>query len=140
MGKQMAHCFRFSVEYLLSIGLLRSVRGAHGAGPELDPNDLAAFVAHLFFMEPSNFAFLTLLAADNGRTLKKLCRPGRANREERVVAILCHLFCRSRLTSATANWANRHRDETGPSTVVLERLSDIGDVEEEEGGRRVRRR
>jgi len=46
IGKQMAHCFRFSVDYLLSIGLLRCVQGAPACS-ELEPNDLAAFVAHL---------------------------------------------------------------------------------------------
>jgi len=46
IGKQMAHCFRFSVEYLLSIGLLRDAQGTPDRS-QLEPNDLAAFVAHL---------------------------------------------------------------------------------------------
>ncbi len=134
IGKQMAHCFRFSVEYLLSIGLLR-LDQEQGV---LDPNDLAAFVAHLFFTEPSNFAFLSLLLSDDGNTLKKLCRRGRPNREERVVSILCHLFCRSRILESTASWAQSHKSETGPSVVVLPRLSDIGDIIHVAGGGQMR--
>ena len=52
MGKQMAHCFRFSVEFLVRMGLLRHVDGPVG----LESNDLSAVVAHLFFMEATYFA------------------------------------------------------------------------------------
>ena len=134
MGKQMAHCFRFSVEYLLSIGLLQYDEEKC----VLDPNDLAAFVAHLFFTEPSNFAFLALLLSDGGNALRMLCRPGKPDREVRVVSILCHLFCRSRLNMVTAKWAMRNPHKTGPSKVVLESLSKIGDIIQDEDGRRVR--
>ena len=124
MGKQMAHCFRFSVEFLLRMGLLRQIDGPVG----LEPNDLSAFVAHLFFMEPSNFAFLTLLLADEGRSLKLLCSPGRPNREEVVLSILCNIFCRQYLPKSVAHWAMNNRSETGPSCVVLDGLSKIGDL------------
>ena len=52
MDQQMAHVFRFSVEYLQRFGLV-----SINADGETYPNDLAAFVAHLFFTEQSNFAF-----------------------------------------------------------------------------------
>ena len=134
IGKQMAHCFRFSVEYLLSVGLLQYDEEKS----VLDPNDLAAFVAHLFFTEPSNFAFLTLLLSDGGNALRMLCQPGKPERAERVVSILCHLFCRCRLDRPTASWAEQRPDETGPSTVVLKKLSEIGVVIEDENGCRMR--
>ena len=134
IGKQMAHCFRFSVEYLLSVGLLQYDEEKS----VLDPNDLAAFVAHLFFTEPSNFAFLTLLLSDGGNALRMLCQPGKPEREERVVSILCHLFGRCRLDRPTASWAEQRPDETGPSTVVLKKLSEIGVVIEDENGDRMR--
>ena len=129
MGKQMAHCFRFSVEFLLRMGLLRHIDGPVG----LEPNDLSAFVAHLFFMEPSNFAFLTLLLADEGRALKFLCRPGRPNREEVVLSILCNIFCRQYLPKSVAHWAMNNGSETGPSCVVLAGLSKIGDLVRKDG-------
>jgi hypothetical protein len=124
MGKQMAHCFRFSVEFLFRMGLLRQVDGPVG----LEPNDLSAFVAHLFFMEPSNFAFLTLLL--EGKALKLLCRPDRPkeDREVLVLSILCNIFCRQYLPKSVAHWAINNRSKTGPSCVVLEGLSKIGDL------------
>ena len=192
---QLAHCFRFSVEYLLRLGLVRKAvfgvlwaskdakptqgrelsEPAHArTGAErlakaltakttytcgdygihdlhvddfiksgdayfqaaeveyiLEPSDLGAFVAHLFFMEPANFAFLTLLCDNEGQTLKYLCRPGRANREEIVLSILCHIFCRATIPRRMAEWAKRNKDKTGPSQVVLDPLSEIGDIVEE---------
>ena len=121
MRSQMAHCFRFSIEYLLRLGLLRVVENS------LEPNDLGAFVAHLFFMEPANFAFLALLCHDDGRALKFLCRPGRANREEIVLSILCNIFCQLRLPNSLAKRAKMDKASTGPSKVVLDQLSEIGD-------------
>ena len=122
---QLAHCFRFSLEYLLRLGLVR--KAAYG----LEPSDLGAFVAHLFFMEPANFAFLTLLCDNEGQTLKYLCRPGRTNREEIVLSILCHIFCRKTIPRRMAEWAKRNKDKTGPSQVVLDPLSEIGDIVQE---------
>lgn len=121
MRVQLAHCFRFSVEYLLGLGLLQKVGG------RLEPNDLAAFVAHLFFMEPANFAFLTLLLDEDGDTLKNICRP-RANREENVLSILCNIFCRQRLPHSVAQWAHGNKARTGPSKVILTPLSKIGET------------
>jgi hypothetical protein len=127
MGRQMAHAFRFSVEYLQRAGLI----SINEAG-DTEPNDLAAFVAHLFFMEPSNFAFVSLLVADNGALFRRLCRPG-PNRDEKVLSVLCHLFGRKLLPDSLAEWA-RNRDSTsGPSVVLLPALSSIGDPARVEG-------
>ncbi len=183
---QLAHCFRFSVEYLLRLGLVRKAvfgvlwaskdakptqgrelseprlakaltakttytfgdYGIHDlhvddfiksesddvyfqaaeVGYGLEPCDLGAFVAHLFFMEPDNFAFLTLLCDNEGQTLKDLCRPGRANREEIVLSILCHIFCRKTIPRRMAKEAKLNKVKTGPSQVVLNPLSEIGDI------------
>jgi len=89
------------------------------------------------FLEPSNFAFLTLLLADGGKTLKMLCRPG-PNREEKILTIICHLFCRSRLPTSTAVWAQTKKAETGPSVVILQNLSEIGDMVKDKDGRLMR--
>ena len=124
MGKQMAHAFRFSVEYLQRIGLVRVTEAE-----EMEPNDLAAFVSHLFFMEPSNFAFVSLLTAEDGSLLRRLCRPG-PQRDEKVLSVLCHLFCRQLLPknlADNAEWATHRSSTSGPSMVLLPDLSSIGD-------------
>ena len=117
MRVQLAHCFRFSVEYLFRVGLLKKVENM------LVPNDLAAFVAHLFFMEPANFAFLSLLCDKHGDTLKYICRPNRASREEKVLSILCNIFCRQELPRSVSQFARENSKGTGPSTVILDPLS-----------------
>ena len=136
MSVQMAHCFRFTVEYLFRSKLLWV------DGGQLEPNDLAAFVAHIFFMEPSNFAFLSLLTADNGLPMRRLCRisPGhqamsKAEREreersraQRVLAVVCNIFCRTRLPRTVADHARQFPAATGPSTVLLPGLDNIGDL------------
>jgi len=122
MKVQLAHMFRFSVEYLLGLGLLQKVDN------RLEPNDLAGFVAHLFFMEPANFAFLALLCDKHGDTLKYICQPGRARREEKVLSILCNIFCRQELPRSVAQWALGDRARTGPSKVVLDPLSKTGEI------------
>jgi len=66
-----------------------------------------------------------------------LCRPG-PNREEKVLTIICHLFCRSRLPPSTALWAQTEKAETGPSVVILQNLSTIGDMVEGKDGRLMR--
>jgi len=92
---------------------------------------------HYSFLEPSNFAFLTLLLADGGKTLKMLCRPG-PNREEKILTIICHLFCRSWLPPSTAVWAQTKKGETGPSVVIVKNLSEIGDMVKGKDGRHAR--
>jgi ATP-dependent RNA helicase DDX60 len=121
MGKQMAHVFRFSVEYLQRAGLV-SIK----SDGETEPNDLAAFVAHLFFMEPSNFAFVSLLTADDGALFRRLCQP-HPQRDEKVLSILCHLFGRKLLPKSLAEWASCRDSTSGPSVVLLPTLSNIGD-------------
>ena len=95
-------------------------------GGQLEPNDLAAFVAHLFFMEPSNFAFLSLLTADEGKSMRRLCRPG-PDREVRVLSVLCNIFCRTRLPRPVADRARAYPATTGPSKVLLPGLDEIGE-------------
>ena len=121
MGRQMAHAFRFSVEYLQRAGLI-SIK----ADGETEPNDLAAFVAHLFVMEPSNFAFVSLLVAEEGALFRRLCRP-HPQRDEKVLSILCHLFGRKLLPTSVAKWTSCRDSTSGPSVVLLPALSSIGD-------------
>jgi len=66
-----------------------------------------------------------------------LCRPG-PNREEKVLTIICHLFCQSRLPPSTAAWAQTKKAETGPSVVILQKLSEIGDMVKGKDGRLMR--
>ena len=66
-----------------------------------------------------------------------LCRPG-PNREEKILTIICHLFCRSRLPTSTAVWAQTKKAETGPSVVILQNLSEIGDMVKGKDGRLMR--
>ena len=120
MGRQMAHAFRFAVEYLQRMGLIR----VDGAG-ETEPNDLAAFVAHLFFMEPSNFAFVSLLIADDGKLFQRLCRPG-PQRDETVISVLCHVFMRSPVPASLAARVLQRGSTSGPSIVLLPDLASIG--------------
>ena len=202
MTAQMAHCFRFSVEYLLRVHLLRvssdgtavkapekalatenmklssndqqvldswmdydsekgpkspvatkqlEIGDSDGEAPlqpeqaldatlesqpygrkgnsrcgQLEPNDLAAFVAHLFFMEPSNFAFLSLLTANEGSAMRHLCRPD-PERDVRVLSVLCNIFCRTRLPRPVADRARAYPATTGPSKVLLPGLDEIGE-------------
>jgi hypothetical protein len=120
MGRQMAHAFRFSVEYLQRAGLVSITESG-----ETEPNDLAAFVAHLFFMEPSNFAFVSLLVADSGELFRRLCRPG-PKRDLKVLSVLCHLFGRKLLPKSLAQRARCRDSTSGPSIVLLPTLSSIG--------------
>ncbi len=121
MGRQMAHVFRFSIEYLQRAGLV-----SINADGETEPNDLAAFVAHLFFMEPSNFAFVSLLVAYEGKLFRRLCRP-HPQRDEKVLSVLCHLFGHKPLPTRLAEWARCRNSTSGPSVVLLPTLSSIGD-------------
>jgi ATP-dependent RNA helicase DDX60 len=127
MGQQMAHTFRFSLEYLQRAGLVHV-----DSSGEMAPNDLAAFVAHLFFMEPSNFAFVSLLVAEDGLLFRRMCKPG-PQRDEKVLSVLCHLFGRKLLPKNLAAWARRRDSTSGPSTVLLPDLSCIGDCVETAG-------
>jgi hypothetical protein len=121
MNKQLAHSFRFSVEYLLRENFLRFDEERL----ELVPSDLSGFVAHLFFTEPSNFAFVTLLVAKGGdgknSILSELCSLG----ETTVLTVLCHIFNRKLLPQHIAIGAGE-----GPSKVVLPRLAELGDIGE----------
>ena len=98
-----------------------SVQGLlmHDCEGKLAPNDLSALISHLYFMEPSNFAFLTLLQSGH---LAELCQPG-PEREERVVGLLCHLFCRRHIPPWLAQWLVDN-ERTGPSLITLEKPSD----------------
>jgi len=66
-----------------------------------------------------------------------LCRPG-PDRDEKVLTIICHLFCRSRLPDSTAVWAHTTKAGTGPSVVILQNLSEIGDMVQGQDGRLMR--
>jgi ATP-dependent RNA helicase DDX60 len=103
---------------------------------ETEPNDLAAFIAHLFFMEPANFAFVSLLLADDGRLFQRLCRPG-PRRDETVLSVLCHVFMRSPLPASLAARARQRGSTSGPSVVLLPDLSAIGDKVKCPGGEEV---
>mmetsp|Transcript_26812 Transcript_26812/g.70420 ORF Transcript_26812/g.70420 Transcript_26812/m.70420 type:complete len:1869 (+) Transcript_26812:171-5777(+) len=130
-GAQIAHCFRFSIDYLMANGLL--TKGGKG---QLEPNDLGAFIAHLYFTEPANFAFHSLLTADEGRLLARLCKPS-PDREEKLMAILCHFFNRKGLPKGTARCIRECPQAAlpkGPSKVVLDDLQTLGDLVDTESG------
>jgi hypothetical protein len=86
--------FRYAVEYLIEEGLLSS-RGTvrplcwasalwpadplvrwltlqHDTTPHTQPINLSGLVTHLFWTEPSNFLFLTML---NNGVFKRICDP-----------------------------------------------------------------
>jgi hypothetical protein len=83
MQKQALHTFRFCTEFLFRSKLL--TRDADG---EIAANDSGALVAHLFFLEPANFAVHQLMQVDTD-FVRSLASPGK---EEELVALLANLF------------------------------------------------
>jgi len=119
LREQASHNFHVCIQFLHAQGLLM-----RDDGGLLAPNDLSALIAHLFFMEPANFAFLALLQSGY---LARLCRAqphdARGAREERVVTLLSQLFGRRPVPSRVAGWLRKH-ERVGPSLVVLAELAE----------------
>ena len=69
--------------------------------------------------------------------MRRLCRPD-PGREERVLAVLCNIFCRTRLPRDVADRARSSPTTTGPSKVLLPGLDDIGEIVQGSDGQPVR--
>lgn len=96
---QRANMLCFLMRQLFHEGFL----GASGV------TDFAGFVAHVWWQEPGNFAFVALLQ-ERG-LLTKLCQGPR----EHLVAVLCHFFNRKQLEG----WQCRKKTRPKTSLVVL---------------------
>ncbi|EXX74671.1 Ski2p [Rhizophagus irregularis DAOM 197198w] len=108
LSEQIKHHLRFSIEYLMRENLL-------------DQNgnviNLSAMVSHLYYVEPSNFAFSNLFKHG---VFHKICSKLRTNSSQEVmdelVLILSYLFNRVRLRKISRN-LNTHSKY--PSKVIL---------------------
>jgi hypothetical protein len=99
------HYFRYTLQFLRAEGILDE---------QLQPNDLAGLIAHIFWTEPSNFAVVHLLRTG---ILDQIC--ARPNAAEDVILVLSHLFLPLGMPASEARFALANRDKTGPSVVVL---------------------
>ena len=102
MPLQQAHLLQFFMKQFFSEGFLASGQ----------VTDYAGFVAHIWWQEPGNFAFVSVLQKEG--LLKELCQGPR----ESLVAVLCHFFFRMPL----ADWWKRKVIKSEASLVVLPEL------------------
>ncbi len=141
MAEQTSHLFRFCVEYLYSQGLLYYSEEHQ----DVAPNDLGAFISHLHYLEPANFAFLSLLTSgyldsicdtrddqtsdttlassspsSSSQSDKSSVVP--ANTPLRLLTVLCHLFKRIRLPKHTEKEVRKNPSAFGPSVMLLPAL------------------
>ncbi len=115
LEEQMAHHFRFSIEYLRRCKLL-SQQG--------NPVGRAALVAHLYYTEPANLALHTALLAG---VLDGICADAVENWTEvstHLMVFLSHLFCRLPLHRRLQCVIESCRAHLSPSKVLLEPLPD----------------
>ncbi|KAI9136750.1 hypothetical protein BKA69DRAFT_1128834 [Paraphysoderma sedebokerense] len=105
----MHHHLRASVEYLRRFGLLDA---------EGSPIDLAGLVCHIFYAEPSNLAFASILRSGYLYELANL--PDLKDAGRKLVLILCHLFRRRPILRKLDQEAIKR----SPSKVHLEPLPD----------------
>lgn len=122
MPLQLAHFFRFCVEYL---------RRERIVNEDLAPSDLAGFIAHIFWTEPANFAFSALLQAG---VFEELC--AKPLPKEALFIVLCHLFCTLPLSQWQCEAVRTRPSHWSPSVVVLPELPAPARVALQEHNRR----
>lgn len=115
--QQILYHIRFSIEYLRREQLL----DAFG-----QPIKLAAPVSHLYYQEPSNFAFAALM---RGGIFHKLCKglndpKNRAEICRNLVLVLSYLFCRLPIRASEAEY----RKERFPKATGLISLPPMSEV------------
>ncbi|CAD7701050.1 unnamed protein product, partial [Ostreobium quekettii] len=112
LGQQLQHTFRFGLQYLQNHGLINS------AG---EPTGLAPLATHLFWTEPSNFAFCCLLNAGILDEICERCGGDWPILVEELLVVLAHLFCVVPLRLAAPDVPALQRALRGasPSKVVL---------------------
>ncbi|KAF8878473.1 hypothetical protein CPB84DRAFT_1966141 [Gymnopilus junonius] len=117
--EQLLHHLRFSIEYLRRSGLL------DGTGK---PVNLFIVATHLYYAEPSNFAFVALMRAG---VFHRICnRLDAEDAKKGCMMVLCNLFGRRYLSQIFANERNiEELTQKYPSMVVLPPLpEDAQDV------------
>ncbi|KAJ3042307.1 hypothetical protein HDV00_007674 [Rhizophlyctis rosea] len=111
---QMKHHLRFSVEYLRREKLIDG---------QASPLDLAGLVSHLFYAEPSNFAFAALF---RGGVFHQICSTLDSDKTttlKSLMHVLCHLFGRLERRPTTKEHI-LERIKNSPSKVILDPLPD----------------
>lgn len=115
--EQILYHIRFSIEYLRREKLLDSVG---------QPIKLATPVSHLYYQEPSNFAFAALM---RGGVIHSICRdfhePAKRNEVcNKLVLLLSYIFCRMPMRPADASY----RKETYKKVTGHIALPPLGEV------------
>ncbi|KAJ7605051.1 hypothetical protein DFH06DRAFT_1275646 [Mycena polygramma] len=105
---QVQHHMRFSVEYLRRAGLLDKTG---------TPMNLFSLAAHLYYMEPSNFALVALLKSG---ALHDICDQDSIISAKRdFILVMAHLFGRRYISRVYASEKNLALAKKSPSMVVL---------------------
>lgn len=119
LSNQVNHHLRFVIEYLRREGLL-DVYG--------NPINLASLTMHLYYTEPSNYAFMNLLKAGVFHKIAEKFATEKFEAMRDTVVILCHLFGRIRMNEQYVMTLEGSTD-LAQSTVVLPPLpTEIADV------------
>ncbi|WBW74660.1 DEAD/DEAH box helicase, DDL60 and DDL60L-like protein, implicated in mRNA degradation [Schizosaccharomyces osmophilus] len=111
LSNQVNHHLRFVIEYLLREGLLDD----YGK-----PINLSNLTMHLYYAEPSNYAFTNLLRAGVFHKIADNYATDKLGALRETITILCHLFGRIRINEQYALSLNR--DEFAPSEIILPSL------------------
>ncbi|PKY41327.1 P-loop containing nucleoside triphosphate hydrolase protein [Rhizophagus irregularis] len=128
LSEQIKHHLRFSIEYLMRENLL-------------DQNgnliNLSAMVSHLYYVEPSNFAFSVLFKHGVFHKICSKLRTDSLQVKEKVmdelILILSHLFKRAKLRKISGGEC---RNPKYPSKVILPPLpKDVNDILKNHNGR-----
>eukprot|EP00026_Physarum_polycephalum_P000260 Phypoly_transcript_00260.p1 GENE.Phypoly_transcript_00260~~Phypoly_transcript_00260.p1 ORF type:complete len:1826 (+),score=425.65 Phypoly_transcript_00260:56-5533(+) len=103
------HQFRYAIEYLVREGYI---------GLDGNPRDLCGLVNHLYFLEPANYVFVSLLKSG---LFDDFCLAYRKEKDHatQLLIVLANLFCQVKLHPAQ----RREHIKGSPSLVVLPSLS-----------------
>ncbi|EEB06458.1 DEAD/DEAH box helicase [Schizosaccharomyces japonicus yFS275] len=109
---QFLHHLRFNIEYLRREGLLDEF---------CKPINLSTLTTHLYYAEPSNYAFINLLRQGIFHDCAKVYESNRLEAMKLTVSILAHLFGRIPLSAEYAAEI-KSRNDLAPSEVLLPEL------------------
>jgi hypothetical protein len=110
-SQQAAHTFRFCVDHMCKEGMI-----FQDDNDNIGISSLAGLIAHLHYVEPSNFAFFALITSG---AFEQLCTQGG---EREVVAVLSHLFNARPLAPFHNLQSLQRHGGSGPSIVRLPKL------------------
>ncbi|KAF9108793.1 hypothetical protein BGX27_008236 [Mortierella sp. AM989] len=127
-GHQIRHHLRFSIEYLRRQGLIDIIG---------NPINMSGFVSHLYFAEPSNFAFAILYRAGVFHQICQNIEEEQLNVTTQLMHILAHCFGRMQLPNIPRAYYNDLL-QAYPSKIFLEPLPrEIIDLLEMQNNQRV---